>query len=175
MAQQESGGLVILLRGRGEGEAAGILVQTQHHHGRLLPVRRDAALHEQVGQNRHRRTDRLDSLEIRLQIGRAFGMVVVDMHRDLGAPGDLGERPDALGIAHVDQHQARNLLQVDIPGPPDIEGVLGALHEELAQRALLGPGEHHRGLRVETPGGHHRAETIEVGVDVCGNHIHARP
>ncbi len=66
--EQEGARLVVAAGGGVEEQAAGVLVEAEHHDRRLFGARFDAALHEEVAENGHRRTDRFDHLDIALQV-----------------------------------------------------------------------------------------------------------
>ncbi len=102
-------------------------------------------------------------------------MVIVDMQLDAVATGELSEGTDAVGLAHVDQDQSGDGIEIDLLDALDVEGVGGALQEELPQAAFLGAGEDHLRLGIELAGGDHAPETVEIGVDVGGDDVHGRP
>ena len=80
--EKKAGRLVIAGGGGAEHQAAGVLVESQHHDGRFVRGRMDAALHEQVGQDGDRGPDRLNDLDIALEIPLTTGMMVIDMNLD---------------------------------------------------------------------------------------------
>ncbi len=172
VGEEKGRGLEIPHRGRVEEQAAGILVEPQHHHGRFFRRRLDAALPEEVTEDGHRRPDRLDAFDGAGDVGLPGGVVVVDMQFDPRPAGDLAERADAIRLANVDEDQAGDGIEVDVADALEIVSVEGALDEEIAQIALLGTGEDHRRLRVEAAGGDHRPEAVEIGVDVGGDDVH---
>ena len=167
--EQKGRRLVIGGRGGGEGQAAGILVESEHHHGGFVGVGDHAAFHEQLGENGDGRTDGPDVFDFAVQIGGAVRMVIVDMEGDAGTVRQLVQRTDAVRLADIDQDQAVDLVEVDIAQLLEVEGILRAFQEKLAQRPLLPAGKDHGRAGVEPLRGDHRPQAVEVGVDVGGD------
>ena len=98
--------------------------------------------------------------------------MIVDMQGDSGTMGQLLQRTDPARLADVNEDQALNPVEIDVTQLMKVKGILRAFQEEFAQGPLLTTREDHRRIRVKPPGGNHRAETVEVGVDVGGDQIH---
>ncbi len=62
MGEKISRGLVVFDRGGMKSQAAGILVEAEHHHGSFIFSQFNALFHEEMSEYRNRRTDRLDML-----------------------------------------------------------------------------------------------------------------
>ena len=175
LRQEISSGLVIFHRRRVKRQAAGIFIEAEHHHGRLVGAQLDVC-----AMKRWQKTVTVEptasmcSREPCRPPGFA-GMMIVDVDIDPGPLGNCGKGPDTGGLTDIDQDQAGDLLQIDVADTLEAEGILRALQEELAQAALLAAGKHHDGIRVEPLGGDHRPEAIEIGVDMGGDDVHLKP
>jgi len=172
MFEEEGGGPQVADGGRIEAQAAGVLVEAEHHQRRLVGGRFDVAFAEDLAEDCDRGPDRFDDLERAAQVGMAGRMVVVDVHRHPLAAGDGAKGTDAVELAHVDQDQPFDGVEVDVLDAFETVGVNGAAEEELAQAFFLGAGKDQFGTRVEPPRGNHRPQAVEIGVDVGGNDVH---
>ena len=172
MLEKIGGGLIIPDRGRMEGQTAGILVETEHHHSRFVCGDLYLLLHEEMGHDRNGRPDRFDNLQRAFQAALLDRVMIVNMDIDTGALGHGGEWTDPRSLANINEDQAGHSIKVDVAGSFEAEGILGAVEEEFAQTALLTAGEDHFGIGIQTPGGNHRPEAIKIGIDVGRDDVH---
>jgi len=130
MAQEERRRLVVPLAGRAVEQAAGILIEAEHHQCGLIRGGNDPLLLEQVTEDGDGGADRLYHLPFGVQGVVRFRVMVVDMDHHPGAASHLAEGADAVGLADIHQDQPGNRLQVDVAQAAKAVGVDGALDKE---------------------------------------------
>ncbi len=86
-----------------------------------------------------------------------------DLH--VVARTQVGEVADAVGVDGIDKDQALDAAAVDVAGIDDRDQI-GVERLEVAHVAVDRSAQRDRRLRVELARGHHRRESVEVGVAV---------
>ena len=80
---------------------------------------------------------------------------------------DPGEFSDAVPLPRVDKYKFPNPVEINLPDLGEIKKVRCGVEEKIAEVFFLGARENQCRTRIELPGGDHRSESIEIGVDVC--------
>ena len=174
VAQQPGRGGEILGAGGGVEEAAGVLVDAQGHQGGLRSGGHDALLLEEADEDGGGGAERLDPLQLAVQVVGAGRVVVVEVDAHPRVLQAVAHPADALRQTGVDDDQAVHPVRVDVPYLLEFIDVAEFLGEVIADAFFLRPGKHQLGLRVEPLGGDHGRQAVEIGADVAGDDVHGR-
>ena len=174
MAEQPGGRGQVLGAGGGVEEAAGVLVDAQRHQGGLGGGGHDALLLEEADEDGGGGAERLDPLQLAVQVVGAGRVVVVEVDAHPRVLQAVAHPADALRQTGVDDDQAVHPIRVDVPYLFEFIDVAEFLGEVIADAFFLRPGKHQLSLRVEPLGGDHGRQAVEIGADVAGDDVHGR-
>ena len=175
-AGEQKGRGTAVVCGCGTGKkAVGILVQPDHHQGRLFGRGTDPALLEQAGKDGDGGSHRRDMLLRTMQIIRTGSfMMIKNMDIHSGMLRHLGKRPDARLAADIHQNQAGDFIQLDIARIFETLCQIGIFPEKLLQAAFLPPGKDQSRFRIQLAGRQHGTESIKIGIQMGADNFHVQ-
>ena len=99
-------------------------------------------------------------------------MVIVDMERDAWPAERTGELSEPRRVSVVDDDQARDPVNIDVPEPFDLDSICRGLDEEIPHALFLGAGKDQRCVGVKLLSRDHGGQCVEICVRMAGDYFH---